>query len=130
MAYTDRYCGSGEKAIHFSITVPSEPSALRWRFTFCHVTSASSMCGHAGPRPAFDEEDDVRAEVAVPADDHARRPLGDQRQVLRLGRECEPLLEGGPFGPVGVALAPNLLPRHVGVVDVAERRLEAVHLRR
>ena len=60
--------------------------------------SGSSMwvpvghCSSPTHSVAFDHEHDVRAEVAVAAHDHAGVVRRVEREVLRLGREREPLL--------------------------------------
>ena len=47
---------------------------------------------------------------------------GVERQVLRIGREREPLLPHRGLGAVGVALPLHLLPGDIGVVEVTEHR--------
>ena len=88
--------------------------------------------GRAVPVPAphvpLDDEQDVRAVVAVATDDDAGVPLGVEREVLGIGREGQPLLPHRRHRPVGVADRLHLLPGDVGVVGVAERRLQPRHL--
>src|SRR4051812_34629752 len=81
----------------------------------------------ADPDLAVDDEDDVRAEVTVPAHDHAGVVARIQREVLRIRAEREPLLPDRRLGPVRVALPLHLLPRDVGVVEVPERWVLVAH---
>jgi hypothetical protein len=52
-AYSDRYCGSGENASHFSRTKDSVPSALRCARTLRNPMSGSSRWRKIGSLPAI-----------------------------------------------------------------------------
>ena len=79
----------------------------------------------AAPHIAFYHEDHVGGIVPVSADDHAGVVFGVARQILRVGREGEPLLPDRRCAAVGVSLRAHLLPWHIGVVKVAKSRLYA-----
>ena len=79
----------------------------------------------AAPHIAFNHEDHVGGIVPVSADYHAGVVFGVARQILRVGREGEPLLPDRRCAAVGVSLRAHFLPGHIGVVKVAESRLHA-----
>ncbi len=71
---------------------------------------------------ALEDHDDMRAEMTVSPLEDTGIPPGVERQILRVGREGQPLLPYRSNGAIGQPDGANLLPRYVSIVQVAKDR--------